>query len=70
VSCSAIFLPLETFTTFKIGGEEDDAILQNKMRYIFTSPESLLNGKWRDWVTNNASIKLIAVDEAHTVLHW
>lgn len=53
-----------------IGGENDDSILRNEMQFIFISPESLLNGKWRECVTNNTSIKLIAVHEAHTVLHW
>ncbi|XP_062616799.1 uncharacterized protein LOC134278503 [Saccostrea cucullata] len=40
------------------------------MQFISTSPESVLNGKRRDWVTNNSTIRLIAVDEPYTVLHW
>lgn len=54
----------------EIGGDDDDSVSRNKMQFVFTSPESILNGKWRDWVTNNTSIKLIAIDEAHTVFIW
>ncbi|KAK3098480.1 hypothetical protein FSP39_019865 [Pinctada imbricata] len=55
---------------FSAGSDEEEDILNGGIQYVFTSPESLLRGKWRDWATNNSSIKLIAIDEAHTVLHW
>ncbi|KAK3107170.1 hypothetical protein FSP39_008446 [Pinctada imbricata] len=50
---------------------KDEAIFANSIQFVFTSPESLCGSdKWRGWLTNNTTIRLIAVDEAHTVLHW
>ncbi|XP_061170547.1 ATP-dependent DNA helicase RecQ-like [Saccostrea echinata] len=70
-SLAALLKKRDVFLSIKTGGgENDDSIFRNEMQFIFTSPKSVLNGKWRDWVTNNSTIRLIAVDEAHTVLHW
>ena len=42
--------------------------------FVFGSPESFLNEKkWRDMLTSSvyqSKLGLIAVDEAHTVIHW
>jgi len=51
--------------------EEDMAILGGKFNFLFSSPEKLLGvSKWRDMLVSSSSIRLVVVDEAHTVLQW
>uniref|UniRef100_A0A8W8P2K3 Helicase ATP-binding domain-containing protein n=1 Tax=Magallana gigas TaxID=29159 RepID=A0A8W8P2K3_MAGGI len=51
---------------------EDDAIIEGIFKSIFASPEALVGDrKWRDVVANlRDRIKVIVVDEAHTVVQW
>jgi len=55
---------------------EDCDILCGRYHYVFASPEQLLSTpKWREMLlsstgTGNKLIRLLAVDEAHVVLHW
>lgn len=51
---------------------EDDAINEEIFKFIFASPEALVGDKkWRDVVANlRDRIKVIVVDEAHTVVQW
>ena len=57
-----------------IGGDCDDDIREGRTRIIFTSPEQLLgNDEWRKVLSSDvfqATVRLIVIDEAHTVLHW
>ncbi|KAH3823087.1 hypothetical protein DPMN_124885 [Dreissena polymorpha] len=50
---------------------EESDILSGMHDFIYSSPESLLGvQKWRDMMANSTSIKLIVVDEAHTIIQW
>lgn len=51
---------------------EDGAINEGKFKFIFASPEALVGDrKWRDVVANlRDRIKVIVVDDAHTVVQW
>lgn len=51
---------------------EDDAINEGIFKFIFASPEALVGDrKWRDVRANlRDRIKVIVVDEAHTVVQW
>lgn len=47
------------------------AILEGKFDLLFSSPANLLGvSKWRDMLVSSSTIRLVVVDEAHTVLQW
>ncbi|XP_062574182.1 uncharacterized protein LOC134236018 [Saccostrea cucullata] len=62
------------FTSTYIGRDpsEEDAINEGYFQFIFGSPEAFVGErKWRDAVSNlRDKIKVIVVDEAHTVVQW
>jgi superfamily II DNA helicase RecQ len=70
------FLRSLGFTATYIGRDaaEDDDIVHGLFQFLFSSPEQLLdNPKWRDILRNDSygsSVRLLVVDEAHTVLQW
>ena len=51
--------------------DETDSILEGVHEFLFTSPESLLGvARWREMLIASSVIRLMVVDEAHTVIHW
>ncbi|XP_056004812.1 uncharacterized protein LOC130050092 [Ostrea edulis] len=61
------------FTCTYIGKDpdDDDVLQEGGFQFIFVSPEALVGEKWRDMVSKlREKIKVIVVDEAHTVVQW
>ncbi|XP_045162072.2 probable ATP-dependent DNA helicase RecS [Mercenaria mercenaria] len=59
------------FTATYIGKDEDVICLEERFDFLFSSPENILGvSAYRGMLSRNESIKLLVVDEAHTVLHW
>ena len=61
------------FRSTYIGKDKDEEadILNGNFDFLFASPESLLAvSTWREMLGQNENIRLMVVDEAHTVLHW
>lgn len=56
------------------GSAENDKIEQGSYDFLFGSPEMCVgNQKWRDLLLSSVyqnKLKLIIVDEAHTVIQW
>jgi superfamily II DNA helicase RecQ len=53
-----------------LGGESDDVIRDGGVDIIFASPEMILGSKtWREEM-QNFDVKVIVVDEFHTVATW
>jgi ATP-dependent DNA helicase RecQ len=51
---------------------EDEQILQGQYQFVFGSPESIVGDKkWTDMISVYGDrLKLVVVDEAHTVIQW
>jgi ATP-dependent DNA helicase RecQ len=62
------------FSSTYIGRDPEDEgkVLEGGYQFIFGSPESLVGDtKWREILTNlRGKVKVIVVDEAHTVVQW
>ncbi|KAK3104602.1 hypothetical protein FSP39_005949 [Pinctada imbricata] len=60
-------------TYIGLDDKEEEDIMQMSHDFLFSSPESILGvQKWRDTVNGPAGerIRLLVIDEAHTVIHW
>nr|XP_002739720.2 PREDICTED: ATP-dependent DNA helicase Q-like SIM-like [Saccoglossus kowalevskii] len=61
-----------TFIGMDVSQNQD--ILEGKYSFIYTNPESILgNDRWREMLKSKVysdNLKLIVVDEAHTVMQW
>ena len=66
------FLNSKGITATYIGSDSDyEQIMNGSFTIIFTSPEMIIaNEKWRDALKETKDIKLLVVDEAHTVIRW
>lgn len=54
-------------------GKESDSIKRGEYDFLFSSPEAVVgNPEWRAMLLGPAGerVRLLVIDEAHTVLHW
>ena len=68
--CHAQTLTVHAMASLFLGGESDEVIRDGGADIIFASPEMVLGSKtWREEL-QNFDVKVIVVDEFHTVATW
>uniref|UniRef100_A0A8W8JAS0 Helicase ATP-binding domain-containing protein n=1 Tax=Magallana gigas TaxID=29159 RepID=A0A8W8JAS0_MAGGI len=70
-----VFLSRAWIFGYYIGkdGKESDSIKRGEYDFLFSSPEAVVgNPEWRAMLLGPAGerVRLLVIDEAHTVLHW
>ena len=71
-------LEAKSISSAYINHEQEDwsakqAVVDGKMKFVYISPESLSNPKYRDMLYSDAyhqKLAVFAVDEMHCILTW